>query len=209
MFYGASSKQRSQISSYIIKHPNKHKHNTSKKMGISLNHHDKDASKSSLNTFRKNASKDNTNNNNNNSKHTHSKYKTSKNSPNRSFKSPPELNNKDFTEIIKEIPEKILYSSNNNIHYHKNITPNQRIKENNNVDNLFMKKIQKIHTKATSFNGMNQLTHSNLFFYNNTNSNTNNNNHNHSKSKVHLETSLHKHNMKPYNNIKHSNINLT
>ena len=178
----ASSKQKHQISSYLIKQITKPKLSISKKSTTSFIQNDKDSSKTSLNSFRKNISKE---------KQIPSKYKTSKNSPNHTFKS-PDINN-NYCELLSDKSTKKKY-------YNKDTSPNTHIKDviySNNVDNLFSKKMQKIHTKVTSYNNINQLahTHNNIFLYNNNNNSTN-------KSKIHLDTSLlNKTQIKSYNNI--------
>ena len=140
----ASSKQKHQISSYLIKQITKPKLSISKKSTTSFIQNDKDSSKTSLNSFRKNISKE---------KQIPSKYKTSKNSPNHTFKS-PDINN-NYCELLSDKSTKKKY-------YNKDTSPNTHIKDviySNNVDNLFSKKMQKIHTKVTSYNNINQLAH--------------------------------------------------
>ena len=147
MNYGYSSTQKSPLSNYLSKYLSKQCKISSQKNNNNIYNYKHD-SKNFPKTFRKEIKEKPI-----------QKYKTTKNSPNHVFKS---INH---SHEIKEIKEN--NKINNSIINNNQIFQGNKIKEHlkeNNFDDLFMKKIQKIYSKQHSTqNLLSKYSHSYIF----------------------------------------------
>ena len=147
MNYGYSSTQKSPLSNYLSKYFSKQCKISSQKNNNNIYNYKHD-SKNFPKTFRKEIKEKPI-----------QKYKTTKNSPNHVFKS---INH---SHEIKEIKEN--NKINNSIINNNQIFQGNKIKEHlkeNNFDDLFMKKIQKIYSKQHSTqNLLSKYSHSYIF----------------------------------------------